>query len=403
MSGGTRSYEMARRMVLKGHEVHVITSYREPTKKHSWFTSEVEGINVHWLPVRYTNKMKFFRRTIAFFEFAIRSSFKSISIKADLIFATSTPLTISIPAILASKIHKIPMVFEVRDLWPEMPIAMGALKSPILIFLAKCLEKFTYKNSAAINALSPGMKDGIIASGYPSSNISVIPNSCDISMFDIHEKFGLKFRNSRKWLNTNDPLILYTGTFGLINDLEYLVNLAQELIKINSKIKILAIGGGIRFDYIKQYANDVGVLNKNFFMEGYLKKKEVPSALSAATITSSLFLDKQEMQKNSSNKFFDSLAAGKPILINYGGWMHNLINTHNCGLAMWKVDYSKVAKELNLKLFDKNWLISASMASSKLAKEFFDRDILASQLIQLLENVLEGKSDEAELIAPGLY
>ena len=403
MSGGTRSYEMAKRMVAKGHDVHMITSYREPCENRSWVTSKIDGINVYWLPVQYTNKMSFLRRIKSFFEFAIKSSIKTASIKADIIFATSTPLTIALPAIYASKKQKIPMVFEVRDLWPEMPIAMGALKNPISIFFAKFLEKFAYKNSAAINALSPGMKEGIISTGFPATKVSVIPNSSDISMFRVDKEFGYSFRKSRPWLKKNDPLLLYTGTFGLINDLDSLVKIALELCKINSEIKILAIGGGIRFKEVQKYAEDLGVLNKNFFMEDYLKKKDVPSAISAATITTSLFLDKPEMQKNSANKFFDSLAAGKPIMINYGGWMNDLIKNHSCGLAMWKTPYPKIAQELNEKLYDENWLSSASKASAKLADEYFDRDLLASQLIELLENVVDKKAEAAESLAPGIY
>lgn len=403
MSGGTRSYEMAKRFVLKGHDVHMITSFREPTQNRSWFTSNIDGINVHWLPVEYTNKMSFQRRIKSFFQFAIKSSLKAASIKADIIFATSTPLTIALPAVYASKKQNIPLVFEVRDLWPEMPIAMGALKNPITIFLAKLLEKFAYKNSESINALSPGMKDGIIARGFPSSNISVIPNSSDISMFRVGSESGLRFRKARPWLGKNNPILLYTGTFGLINDLTFLVEIALELSKINSKIKILAIGGGIRFDEIKDYAKNLGVLNENFFMEGYLKKKDVPSAMSAATMTLSLFLDKPEMQKNSANKFFDSLASAKPILINYGGWMHDLIQKHKCGLAMWKVTHSEIAKELNNKVYDEDWLASASLSSAKLAKEFFDRDLLAAQLIELLESTVDGNASKAESIAPGIY
>jgi hypothetical protein len=137
MSGGTRSYEMARRLVKMGHDVHMVTSYREETNHTDWFTTIEDGITVHWLPLLYSNKMNYTQRIKAFVNFAVKSSIKAVSMKADIIFATSTPLTIAIPAVIASKRQKIPLVFEVRDLWPELPIAMGALKNPIARFLAK--------------------------------------------------------------------------------------------------------------------------------------------------------------------------------------------------------------------------------------------------------------------------
>ena len=402
MPGGTRSYEMARRFVQQGHEVHMITSWREPSVNNSWFSNNIEGINVHWLPVEYTNKMLFSNRIKAFLKFAIKSANKAASIKADIIFATSTPLTIALPAVYAAKIQKIPMVFEVRDLWPELPIAMGVLKNPLTRFLAMRLELFAYKNAQAINALSPGMKDGVIKTGFPSSNVSVIPNSSDSTMFNVSSDLGKDFRRARSWLG-GDPLLLYTGTFGLINDVSYLVDLAIELRKINSDIKILAIGGGIEFQKVKDYAENTKVLNKIFFMEDYLKKREIPSALSAATISTALFLDKPEMRPNSANKFFDSMAAGRPIMINYGGWMHELVQSYGCGLAMWELSLSEVAKELDEKVYDNEWLKKASKASSLLAEERFDRDVLAGQLLEVIECTFQGHPDKSEMIAPGIY
>ena len=123
MSGGTRSYEMARRMVKKGHQVHMITSLRDGSSRSGiWKKEIIDGITVHWLSVPYDNKMSSIRRIYSFIIFAFKAGSKAISIGGDIIFATSTPLTISIPAIKAKNKLKIPMVFEVRDLWPELPI-----------------------------------------------------------------------------------------------------------------------------------------------------------------------------------------------------------------------------------------------------------------------------------------
>jgi glycosyltransferase involved in cell wall biosynthesis len=340
---------------------------------------------------------------LAFLKFAVRASIKAIGIKADVVFATSTPLTIAIPAVVASKWNKVPMVFEVRDLWPEMPVAVGALRNPGLIFLAKSLEKFAYKNSIAVNALSPGMRDGIVEAGYARANISVIPNAADISLFYVNNQQGLKFRRERTWLDDDTPLMLYAGTFGLVNDLDSLVEIAAALKDIGSDIKVLAIGGGIRFGHVKNYAAEMGVLNVNFFMESRLAKKDMPAAYNAATICTSMFLDLPEMRKNSSNKFFDALAAGKPIFINHGGWMRDLVDDHSCGIIGWRISPSAIALELEKKLHDEAWLDAASTSSSSLARQYFDRDALAAQLLRVIEGAAKGRLNVAESIAPGKY
>ena len=167
MSGGTRSYEMARRFVSAGHEVHMITSSREKHNNASgWVKEIIDGIHVYWLAVPYSNKMSFKVRVMAFLKFAVASGAKAYRVGGDVIFATSTPLTIALPAVYAAKRLRKPMVFEVRDIWPELPIAVGALKNPFLKKAAKWLEKFAYKNAAHVVALSSGMADGVIKSRY---------------------------------------------------------------------------------------------------------------------------------------------------------------------------------------------------------------------------------------------
>jgi len=402
MIGGTRSFEMARRFVSFGHEVHLITSWREPSACKKWFRTTEDGINVHWLPVQYSNEMTFASRIKAFFAFAFKSASRAAEIDADVVFATSTPLTIALPAVYASKKQKIPLVFEIRDLWPELPIAMGALRNPFTRFLARQLELYAYRNSSSIVALSPGMKNGVIRTGYLRERIAVIPNSSDVEMFQVDLNVGEQFRAKRNWLG-DKPLLIYAGTFGLINGVGYMVDLAVELLKLNSDLKILLIGEGAEFDLILRDAKFRNVFNVNLFFESSLSKSEMPAALCAATVSSTLFIDLPEMRCNSANKFFDALAAGKPVLLNFGGWMHDLVETHGCGLAMWKQSIDIVAQELALKVHDTEWLKRASHSSLKLAEEYFNRDVLAKQLISVLEATVNGCPECAGRIATGDY
>lgn len=195
-AGGTRSYEMARRLVAGGHEVHIVTSWTESSDKCGWFTEEIDGIQVHWLPVKYDNRMGFFSRLKAFFEFAIRSSTRAAELKGDVVFASSTPLTIALPGIYASRRSHCPLVFEVRDLWPDVPVAMRILKNPVLVACAKLLEKIAYRSSAHIVALSGGMADGVKRVAGHESKVTIIPNSSDLALFDPDSLEPDLFRNA---------------------------------------------------------------------------------------------------------------------------------------------------------------------------------------------------------------
>jgi len=390
MSGGTRSYEMARRLVSLGHEVHMITSWREPTDIHGRLVTEESGIKVYWLPVYYSNKMSFLKRIQAFLKFAGLSAFKAASIRAEVVFATSTPLTIVLPAVYAARRLKIPMVFEVRDLWPDLPIAVKAIRGSIPIALAYRLEKFAYDNAAAIVALSPGMKEGIVRRGYPKENVHIIPNSCDLELFQVPRSFGEDFRLKYEWLG-NRPLVVYTGAFGRINGVAYLACLAAAVREFAPEVCFLSVGSGYEFEHVAELANNLGILNENFFMMQEIPKYEIPALLSAATMATSLFIDLPEMWANSANKFFDALAAGRPIAINYCGWQAALIKKTGAGLVLPPKDIPQAAQVLISALKDKKWLDEASAAASELAYTRFDRNKLAKQLENVLLSVINHK------------
>ncbi|HOT90409.1 MAG TPA: glycosyltransferase family 4 protein [Anaerolineae bacterium] len=389
-SGGTRSYEMARRLVAYGHHVDMITSQRaiQDDAGHGWLETEESGIHVHWLPVPYSNEMSYSQRIGAFFKFAIGAARKAASLKADVVFATSTPLTIALPGIYAARRQRIPFVFEVRDLWPELPIAVGALRNPVLKWAARWLEWMAYHASAHIVALSPGMAEGVMRRGIPASRVTVIPNSCDVAMFDVPQDRGKTIRQ-KLGLASEQPLIVYTGTFGLINGVGYLVRVAAVMRTIAPDVRFLLVGSGAELEKVTQQAHDLGVLGKNLWIWSSLPKIEIPDVLAAATIATSVFVPLKPMWNNSANKFFDALAARKPIAINYGGWQADLLQETGAGIVLPPDDIDQAARLLADFARDTAHLHKASLAARELAYTRFARDTLASQLEAVLRSVVD--------------
>jgi glycosyltransferase involved in cell wall biosynthesis len=346
--------------------------------------------------------MSYFKRIKAFIKFAWYSAHRAAYLESDIVLATSTPLTVAFPAVYASKKNKIPMVFEVRDLWPAIPIAMNILKNPLLCYLANLLEGWAYKHAKSIITLSPTMKIGIISKNVFPSRIAVIPNSSDILNFKYNEKVEEHFRQERTWLG-NKPLLVYAGAFGKVNNLQYAVQLAKALQDRKSDIRILLIGDGSQRQDLIYEAKQKGVFEVNLFFEDKIPKKNIIESFSAATMCANFVIDIEETWANSANKFFDTLAAGKPIFLNHKGWMHDLISLYRCGLCMHGKSIHEVAEELDRVMFDAKWLKAAGNTAHKLAKKFFDRDVLAIQLEKVLVATKEGKPEMAETIAPGLY
>jgi glycosyltransferase involved in cell wall biosynthesis len=333
MPGGTRSFEFARRLVAKGHEVNMVTSWRkEGDDRKGWFTTNEEGIKVHWLPLPYSNHMGYMDRIQAFFKFAWYSARQAAVIPSDVIFATSTPLTIALPAVYAARRQSVPMVFEVRDLWPDLPIAIGALNNSVLIWLAKRLEMFAYRNAHSIVALSQGMCDGIVSSGYPDERVYVIPNSSDLDRFFPDANAGKHFRKQHG-IPQDSILITYAGTFGKINGVGYLIRLAQ-MFKEDPRVYFLTVGDGAEFTQVRALAEQVGCLGHNLQMLPQLPKMQITRVLAATNMAISTVIPLKELEANSANKFFDGLAAGCCMLINYGGWQAALLASSGARLQL---------------------------------------------------------------------
>jgi len=385
--GGTRSYEMARRLVEAGHDVFMITTDRFgrcPGK--GWQITKESGIDVHWLPLPYDNRMSYPLRIKVFFQFAIKAGICAALIPADVVFATSTPLTIAIPGVFSAKFQRIPMVFEVRDLWPELPIALGVLKG-IMIPPARWLERFAYRNAEKVVALSPTMKEGVVRAGCADERVSVIPNSSDVELFGVSKEACVEFRASHEWLQ-NRSLVLYGGTLGMINGVSWLAEMAAEVMKIDPTVRFLVVGDGAERERVRHTAERLGVLWNNFFMMDPVPKREMPAILSAASVAISLFIDLPEMWANSANKFFDAIAAGRPVAINYAGWQAELLWETGAGLVLPVGDIPGSARMLIDFLADPDRVNKASRAARKLAETHFNRDHLARKLEYVLQEAV---------------
>jgi len=366
MPGSTRSYEFAKRLVARGDTVHMITTNWQGKSKLS-FTNE-SGINVYWAPIPYANKMNFLRRIWAYLGYVWFTFIIGHKLNYDLIIASSTPLTIAIPALWLKRAKRAKMIFEVRDLWPQLPVAIGALKSPIMIKIAQFLENKAYAGSEKVIALSIGM-NSVLKERVPSNKISVVTNLSDRKNFKVSDQKGINFRKNYPGIS-NHPLIVYTGVFGRVNGVIYLVEIAKEIQKINPNVRFLLAGDGFEGEKIKKQSIKYNLLNKILFMERYLPKNEMPDLLSAATITTSFFIDLPEMGHNSANKFFDGLAAGKPIMINYGGWQADLLKESGAGFIIPQNNSSQAAKILNDVLKNDETLNQMKKASRQLSHQF---------------------------------
>jgi glycosyltransferase involved in cell wall biosynthesis len=378
--GGTRSYWLAQELIKNGHKVTMLTSstkFAEEIKE-----TNVDGIEVIYLKEEYDQNMSITRRLKAFVKFMYKSSKIGLMQKnIDLVIATSTPLTIGVPALVLKWLKKKPFVFEVRDLWPEVPIQMGAIKNKWIIKATRSLEKLIYKNASHVIALSPGMQDGVLQY-LPIDKTSMIPNMAKMDEFWPREKNNLLME--KLGLQKDSFKVVHFGSLGLANGAYTIIESAQ-LLRKSKDIEFLFVGGGSTEQELIEEVQKHNLENVKFL--GKFPMKDVSEIVNFSDVSLISFLDLPILYTNSPNKLFDSLSAGKPIIVNSAGWTKAIAEDYRCGYYVNPKNPQELADKI---LFLKsNPDISAEMGinSRMLAETVYDKSILCKQFVQVIESV----------------
>ena len=380
--GGTRSYWIAKELVNRGHHVTMITS----TNRHHLEATrlDVDGIDVIYVKnPGYNNYMSSIRKVWSFVAF-IRNAIKAASKEknVDIVFATSTPLTIGAIALWLKKRKKWKYVFEVRDLWPEFPIEIGAIKNKFAIWILRKFEKRIYDKSEHVVALSPGMKEGVMKAGTPEEKVSMIPNMAKPDKFFPHEpnieiakQFGIDLTKFN---------VIHFGSMGRANGLQYIIEAAKCLRdEGDDDVRFIFMGSGATEPVIKKLSDDYGLNNVSFL--GSHKMDVVAEVVNCCDASITTFLNLPVLKTNSPNKLFDSLSAGKPIIVNSAGWTKDMVEQEQCGFYADPTNPSELASKILFYRDLQDDLKQMGENARRLSLEVYDKDILAGKVADVLE------------------
>jgi len=386
-STGTRSYEFARRLIERGHSVTMVCGQFAVAK--TGLSGEpvgglrkgvVDGINVIEICLPYSNHDGLMRRAMTFIKFALRSTWLAWRTPYDVVFATSTPLTAGIPGILMRIFKPFrPFVFEVRDLWPELPREMGVVTNPIILFGMSCLEWLSYNSAKACIGLSPGICEGIRRRCSKLKSVTLIPNGCDLDLFE-------SVANRQQPVSTDGPFTaVFTGAHGRANGLHAVLDAAAVLTKRgDTRVRIVFVGDGSEKPALMQRAFDDELTNCEFV--DLMPKRELVDYLKTADVGLMVLDNIPAFYRGTSpNKFFDYIAAGLPILNNYPGWLAELIEKHDCGSAVAPSDADAFADALMRMSESPERLTEQGKNARNLAESDFNRSELADQFVDILE------------------
>jgi glycosyltransferase involved in cell wall biosynthesis len=393
-STGTRSYEFSKKLIERGHQVTVLCGSYGLSKTgltHDFHNNlregDVDGIHVIEVNVPVSNHDGLLKRAQAFLSFSCRVSKQALKRDYDVIFATSTPLTAAIPGICAKIFRRKPFVFEVRDLWPELPRAMGVVKNPVILSLLGLLERLAYRYADLGVGLSPGICRGMKRTGkLKDDTVSLIPNGCDIDFFQTFSddaKLNLDLKN----LLEDHFTAVFTGAHGLANGLDAVIDAAAVLKRKNIEtIKIAFIGDGKLKARLHERVKKEELETICHFFDP-IPKTQLRYVLQKASVGLMLLQNVEAFYYGTSpNKFFDYLAAGLPTLNNYPGWIAGLIEANSCGVVVPPSDPEAFAQALlSLSQQSKGALQFMGERGIQLATQTFNRAELSRKFVDVCE------------------
>ncbi len=377
-SWGTRYYEFSRRWAAAGHQVTIVTSiYDKSDLEPTGFITrlEIEGARIIAINLRLSNKHGMIRRMWTFLAYAALASWYALTLPADVVVASSGPIFVGVPGLIARWLRGKPLIFEVRDLWPEGAIQLGLLRSRAGIALARAFERFCYRSSRVVVALSPGMEEAVRHSA-PGVRTEVIPNAADLDLFDPQRVAPAEAAENGVFY------LIYAGTLGRQNSSVEIVDMAAELrARQAGDVRLVVIGDGYERPMMERLARERGL--DNLIFAGLLPKTEVARWHRAAALTLCAFKDAPLLATNSPNKLFDSFAAGRPVLNNTNGWIRTLLERNECGVSYPVGDVGKAVDHILALRSDPPRREAMGRRARALAETEFSRDQLAGRFAAL--------------------
>ena len=373
--GALRSYYLAKALAERNIQVEVITGYNGVAYKHE----NIDGIQVHYLPIPYHNRFGFWKRSLSFLRYnlgAVSLAGKMKEVK--ICYAISVPLTIGIAAYWIKIRYGIKYIFEVGDLWPEAPIQMGFINNYFFKQFLYRLEKFIYRHATSVVALSPSIKVAV-EKGTLGKRVHLVPNMADTDFYFPEPK------NNSMLKKFNLPqtfIVSYIGAIGLANGLDYYLECARASQKAGLPVHFILCGDGALLEYFKRVAKQHQL--QNFSILPFQDRQGVREIMNCTDVAFISYKPLPVLETGSPNKYFDGLAAGKLIAINFGGWIREEIENKNCGIHVDPRYPTDFVKKIEPFVLDAGKLKQSQQASRLLAETKYSRRLLSEKFAAIV-------------------
>jgi glycosyltransferase involved in cell wall biosynthesis len=383
----TRTYEHCRRWVELGHEVTVVSCVPHhpmgeayPGYRNRLIQTEYkDGIKAIKVLTYITANEGFVKRTWNYVFYMIMAVLVAPFLgRADVVISTSPQFFNGLAGYFVSRMKRARWVLEIRDLWPESILAVGAVRNRHIIGALEAIERFVYRKSDHIVPVTYAFREHILARGGRSDAITVIRNGVDLKFFESRDPD----RNYARQLGVDGRFVAaYVGTHGMAHGLDVLIEVAERL-RDRTDIVLLLAGDGAERARLEQEVQRRGLTNIKLL--GQLPKTDMPK-LWSITDASLVVLKKLELFLTViPSKLFESMAMRRPIILGVAGESAELLRESGSGFAVEPENVDQLVEAI-VRLADSPELCRELGAKGRAHVEsHFDRQVLADRFEKLL-------------------
>jgi glycosyltransferase involved in cell wall biosynthesis len=389
----TRAHEMAAGLIRAGHQVTMLTEVpnhpqgiiRPGYRGRLWVREQLDGIDVIRVWVK-TAPVKTLRTRLAFYlSYMFNAMLAGLLLargRYDVLYATSPPLFVGGTALALSVLRRIPMAFEVRDLWPESAVALGEVNNPRFIRWATWLEEACYRRARCIVVVTEGIRARLVERGFPARKLALIPNGANTDLFRPRPDDGQALRRE---LGVGDRfLLIYAGIHGIAQGLEVVLHAARQLAD-DVHFHFLFVGDGPCKTDLLALRRELAL--SNVTMLDSQPREAIPAYLSAAD-AALIPLRRLDLFKSAvPSKMFDAWACACPTILSIDGEARRVLERAQAGVFIPPESPEAMVEAIRTLATDRERCREYGANGRRMVKEHYSRQAQARRLTELLEGL----------------
>ena len=386
----SRTHEHCRVWVERGHDVTVLTCVpNHPAGKvypgyrnRLWQTEMISGVRVQRVLTLLAPNQGVMRRSLSYLFFMVMAIVRAPFLpRADVVVSTSPQFFCGLAGYFVSRLKRAPWVLEIRDLWPESIVSVGAMSaSPATRFL-EWLEGFAYRRADRIVSVTDSFVERIAAKCGRRDKVVVIKNGVDLDYFRWQESSTL----ARELGLEGRFVAAYIGTHGMAHGLSTILHAAQRL-RDRPDIVFLMVGDGA--DRARLLAEKEKLGLDNVLIVGQLPKSRMPEIWALSAVSLILLRNQPLFETVLPSKMFEAMGASRPIILGVRGESQQLLEASAAGICIEPENAQQLADAVSTLAGERSRGQALGLAGRRYVEQYFDRRKLAGRFEALMKEVV---------------